>query len=87
MEMNLNGGYRTKPHLDIHVDTMLQDWFMNFLELVKIEGCSFVNFCLNMCYCSPDIMMKIIWSDKADFKVSDHVTNVNKVVNSERVSH
>lgn len=60
---------------------------MDFSELVQIEGYSFINFCLNVCYCSPDIAMKIIWSDKANFKVSDHVTNVNKVINSVRVSH
>jgi len=66
---------------------MLQERFKDFSELVQIEGYNFVNFCLNVCYCSPDIAMKIIWSDKADFKVSDHVTNVKKVVNSVRFSH
>jgi len=87
MEMSWNGGCRTRLHLDIHVNTMLQKWLMDFSELVQIEGYSFINFCLNVCYCSPDIAMKIIWSDKANFKVSDHLTNVNKVINSVRVSH
>jgi hypothetical protein len=51
-----------------------------------VKDVIFFNFCLNVCYCSPDITMKIIWSDKAGSKVSDHVTDVNNVVNSERVS-
>jgi len=86
MEMSWNGSCRIRLHLDIYVNTMLQEGFMDFLEMIESEGYNFVNFSLNVCYCSPDIAMKIMWSDKEDFKVSDYVTNVNNVVNSERVS-
>jgi hypothetical protein len=87
MAVTLTGGCRTRLHLDIHVNTMMQDWLMDVSELVSIEGYNFVTFCLNVCYCSHDIAIKIMWSDKADYEVSDNVTYVNKAVNSERVLH
>jgi hypothetical protein len=87
MEVTLNGGGKTRHQFDIHVNVVQRDWFTNFSKRIQIEGCNFVNFHLNVCYCSPDIVMKIMWSDKADFKVSDHVTNVNKLLNSVRGSH
>jgi hypothetical protein len=60
MEMSWNGGCRTRLHLDIHVNTMLQEWFMDFMEMIENEGYNFVNFSLNVCYFSPDIAMKIM---------------------------